>query len=51
MFAGDSQMLHNKHHFIISVIVINLFYCIQKIQTLNGCLKYWRFCNVVVVIV
>ena len=27
MFAGESQMLHNKHHFVISVIAINVFYC------------------------
>ena len=28
MFAGDSQMLRNKRHFVISVIVINVFFCI-----------------------
>ena len=28
MFAGDSQTLLNKHHFVISVIAINVFYCI-----------------------
>ena len=27
MFAGDSQMLRNKCHFVISVIAINVFYC------------------------
>ena len=27
MFAGDSQMLRNKRHFVISVIAINVFYC------------------------
>ena len=26
MFAGDSQMLRNKRHFVISVIAINVFY-------------------------
>ena len=28
MFAGDSEMLRNKRHFVISVIAINGFYCI-----------------------
>ena len=28
MFSGDSQMLRNKRHFDISVIVLNVFYCI-----------------------
>ena len=28
MFARDSQMLHNKRHFVISVIAINTFYSI-----------------------
>ena len=28
MFAGDSQMLRNKCHFVISLIAINMFYCI-----------------------
>ena len=27
MFAGDSQMLRNKRHFVISVIAINMYYC------------------------
>ena len=27
MFAWDFLMLRNKHHFIISVIAINVFYC------------------------
>ena len=27
MFAGDSQILRNKRHFVISVIAINVFYC------------------------
>ena len=31
MFARDSQMLCNKRHFVISVIRINVFYCIYKI--------------------
>ena len=26
MFAGDSQMLRNKRHIVISVIAINVFY-------------------------
>ena len=29
MFAGDSQMLPNKHHLVISVIAIDVFYCIM----------------------
>ena len=28
MFAGDFQMLRNKRHFVISMIAINVFYCI-----------------------
>ena len=31
MFARDSQMLRNKRHFVISVIAINVFYCISII--------------------
>ena len=27
MFAKESQTLHNKRHFFISVITINMFYC------------------------
>ena len=30
MFAGDFLMLRNKRHFVISVIAINVFYCISK---------------------
>ena len=32
MFAGDSQMLRNKHHFVISMIAIIVFYSIMNIQ-------------------
>ena len=32
MFAGDSQMLRNKRHFVISVIAINVFYCKHMYQ-------------------
>ena len=32
MFAGDSQMLRNKRHFVISVIAINVFYCSPKLK-------------------
>ena len=28
MFARDSKMLRYKRHFVISVIAINVFYCI-----------------------
>ena len=28
MFARDSQRLRNKRHFVISLIAINMFYCI-----------------------
>ena len=28
MFAWNSQTLRNKRHFVISVIAINVFYCI-----------------------
>ena len=28
MFARDSPMLRNKRHFIISLVAINVFYCI-----------------------
>ena len=30
MFAGDSQMLHNKRHFVMSMNTIKVFYCIPK---------------------
>ena len=33
MFARDSQMLHNKRHFVISVIAINVFHCISDSTT------------------
>ena len=41
MFAGDSQTIRNKHHFVISVITINMFYLIylkfmEKISTTRG---------------
>ena len=32
MFAGDSEMLRNKRHFVISVIAINVFYCMLEIK-------------------
>ena len=32
MFAGDFLMLHNKRHFVISVMAINMFYCTQHID-------------------
>ena len=31
MFARGSQMLRNKRHFVISVIAINVFYCIYTL--------------------
>ena len=37
MFAGDSKMLRNKRHFFISVITINVFYCIEDIT-----FKLWK---------
>ena len=36
MLAGDSQTLRNKRHFVISVIAINVFTCIQ----LSKCLSW-----------
>ena len=30
MCAGDSQMLRNKHNFVISIIAINMFYSTCK---------------------
>ena len=33
MFAGDFLMLRNKRHFVISVIAINVFYCILTVKT------------------
>ena len=38
MFARDSQMLRNKRNFVISVIVITVFYCTQKPSVV--CLVY-----------
>ena len=40
MFAGDSLMFRNKHHFVISVIAINVFYCIMY----NDCTRelHWK---------
>ena len=35
MFARDSQMLHNKGHFVTRVIAINMFYCIYTGYTLK----------------
>ena len=39
MFAGDSQTLHNKRHFVISMIAIYVFNCIctciRKNMTVN----------------
>ena len=36
MFAGDSQMLRNKRHFVISMIAINVFYCIMNIHHIQA---------------
>ena len=30
MFARDSQTLRNKHHFVINVVAIDVFYCNWK---------------------
>ena len=27
IFARDSQMIHNKRHFVIRLFAINVFYC------------------------
>ena len=35
MFAGDSQTLHNKRHFVISLIAINEFYCTCNCEDLT----------------
>ena len=36
MFAGDSQTLRNKRHFVIGVIAINVFYSSTMIKMRNN---------------
>ena len=48
MFVGDSQMLRNKRHFVISVIAINVFYCngfdlLNKSDIFRGCLTLNKY--------
>ena len=43
MFAGDSQMLRNKCHFVISVIAINVFDCTLYITSIQCILSYYIY--------
>ena len=52
MFVGDFQMLRNKRHFVISVMAINVFYCIGNwewespfIYSNTQVLRYLLFCE------
>ena len=40
MIAGDSQMLRDKNHFLISVIAKNVFYCSLKWPQQSSTLKF-----------
>ena len=40
LFAGDSQTLSNKRHFVISMIAINMFYC-----SIFTCIPFFFFIN------
>ena len=42
MFAEDSQKLRCKRHFIISLIAINVFFCIGSIVESLSCRRnFW----------
>ena len=40
MFAGDSQMLRNKRHFVISLIAINMFSVLIFDDSILICFEY-----------